>query len=519
MPLLPSLGCKREALTIPPQLLFRRSTCRKCQGAAECPALDPPLAVSCHIPQHVRKVCFICSVMRVEKAGGRERAGARQTAERRDGDPLNGGYKEYYLRDAQGTIMATYKYADNGTSLKVTDRPVYGSSRIGSFTRQMELMGEPAMHQWPYTQPMQAPLKRYELTDHLGNVAAVVTGRLLPGNGSGASKQAELISAQGYEAFGSLLPGRNYNSASSSHLFQGQLHDDEIYGSTGTNYAFEYRMHDPRAGRFWSVDPLAFLFPWNSPYAFSENRVLDMVELEGLEAAPTEDKRPMDPGAIDKVEDWSITKQRPSNFMADDDAPSAPSAPSASQAPPSPKHSGGATSGQSRASSSFSNTPPSGKNYFAGDQLAPFGFNAAWSSVESFINKVKPPDPFDWFAGGLEYNLGSILKDRAKYGRISNPVIVKTPLLNVSTSAKILRSAGSVLRFAGGAAAFMGAVDISSRWRSGQISTGRALLEGTITGAGFFGPIGLGVSIVGSVGVSAYDRYTEKGCIICWDGF
>lgn len=65
------------------------------------------------------------------------------------------------------------------------------------------------------------------------------------------------------------------------------------------------------------IDSLAFYFPWNSPYAFSENRVLDMVELEGLEAAETEDKKPVGSNAIDKVEEWSITKQRPSNFMAD----------------------------------------------------------------------------------------------------------------------------------------------------------------------------------------------------------
>jgi RHS repeat-associated protein len=37
--------------------------------------------------------------------------------------------------------------------------------------------------------------------------------------------------------------------------FQGQEHDDEINGSTATSYAFEYRMHDPRIGRFLSVDP------------------------------------------------------------------------------------------------------------------------------------------------------------------------------------------------------------------------------------------------------------------------
>ena len=45
-------------------------------------------------------------------------------------------------------------------------------------------------------------------------------------------------------------------------------------------------MDDSRVGRFWSVDPLASKYPHNSPYAFSENRLLDGVELEGLERAP-----------------------------------------------------------------------------------------------------------------------------------------------------------------------------------------------------------------------------------------
>lgn len=43
-------------------------------------------------------------------------------------------------------------------------------------------------------------------------------------------------------------------------------------------------MHDPRLGRFLSVDPLAPEYPWNSPYAFAENRVISALELEGLEA-------------------------------------------------------------------------------------------------------------------------------------------------------------------------------------------------------------------------------------------
>lgn len=66
------------------------------------------------------------------------------------------------------------------------------------------------------------------------------------------------------------------------YAFQGQERDDEIKGA-GNSYNYEYRMHDPRIGRFFAIDPLAPKYPHNSPYAFSENRVIDGVELEGLE--------------------------------------------------------------------------------------------------------------------------------------------------------------------------------------------------------------------------------------------
>jgi hypothetical protein len=59
--------------------------------------------------------------------------------------------------------------------------------------------------------------------------------------------------------------------------------DDEIKGE-GNSVNYKYRMHDPRLGRFFSVDPLAAKYPHNGTYNFSENRVMDAVELEGLEA-------------------------------------------------------------------------------------------------------------------------------------------------------------------------------------------------------------------------------------------
>jgi hypothetical protein len=67
------------------------------------------------------------------------------------------------------------------------------------------------------------------------------------------------------------------------YAFQAQEKDDEIKGE-GNSINYTYRMHDTRLGRFFAVDPLHKEFPWNSCYAFSENRVIDAIELEGLEA-------------------------------------------------------------------------------------------------------------------------------------------------------------------------------------------------------------------------------------------
>ncbi len=62
--------------------------------------------------------------------------------------------------------------------------------------------------------------------------------------------------------------------------FNNQEQETEL----GEYYSFEYRVHDARLGRFLSVDPLMMKFPWNSTFAFCENRVIDSRELEGLES-------------------------------------------------------------------------------------------------------------------------------------------------------------------------------------------------------------------------------------------
>jgi len=79
-----------------------------------------------------------------------------------------------------------------------------------------------------------------------------------------------------------LQPGRHGNTSDYRYGFQGQEMDNEVKGE-GNSINYKYRMHDPRIGRFGSPDPLVSKYPHNSPYAFSENRVIDSRELEGLE--------------------------------------------------------------------------------------------------------------------------------------------------------------------------------------------------------------------------------------------
>jgi RHS repeat-associated protein len=79
--------------------------------------------------------------------------------------------------------------------------------------------------------------------------------------------------------------------------FQGQEKDDEIKGA-GNSVNYTYRMHDPRLGRFFAIDPLAAEYPWNSTYAFSENRVVASIELEGLEAVDLSDGSQVHTGPV-----------------------------------------------------------------------------------------------------------------------------------------------------------------------------------------------------------------------------
>jgi RHS repeat-associated protein len=81
--------------------------------------------------------------------------------------------------------------------------------------------------------------------------------------------------------------------------FQGQESDPEIKGE-GNSVNYKYRMHDPRIGRFFAVDPMSNVYAHYSPYLFSGNRIIDAVELEGREPTPYEKSSTGTEGAMKK---------------------------------------------------------------------------------------------------------------------------------------------------------------------------------------------------------------------------
>ena len=84
-------------------------------------------------------------------------------------------------------------------------------------------------------------------------------------------------------SFGMLLPNRHGSSTAYRYGFQGQEKDDEIKGE-GNSINYTFRMHDPRVGRFFAVDPLSDDYSFYSPYQFSSNSPILDIELEGLES-------------------------------------------------------------------------------------------------------------------------------------------------------------------------------------------------------------------------------------------
>lgn len=205
-----------------------------------------------------------------------------------------GGVQTWYVRDATGNVMSLYtkgNSAVNGGNLTQTETHLYGSKRmgIGLWNTDMQQIASPEV----------VPLrglgngtstgfvrgnKRFELPDHLGNVLATISDKKRAVSTDSTSisyYMPDVLSTQEYYSFGMGMPGRNTNSSGYRYGFNGMENDNEVKGN-GNQIDFGERIHDPRSGRFMSVDPLANKYPFQSSYAFAANSPITLIDVRGM---------------------------------------------------------------------------------------------------------------------------------------------------------------------------------------------------------------------------------------------
>ncbi|MDX2248315.1 MAG: RHS repeat-associated core domain-containing protein [Bacteroidia bacterium] len=261
----------------------------------------------------------------------------------KSGDKEDEWHYTYYARDATGQIMAVYEktylnpeyVSDPGwpgvewlpaggeylTLFRSAEYHLYGSSRLGlhlyvdTLKAQVFRTGSVAFTPegyWldtthltpalpiPYFAPPEDVTyfhtltrgeKRYELTNHLGNVLSTVSDRKLQLTDDGETVSGYTADVWGVNdyaqrhpfrdyAFGMLMPGRNQRRGGYRFGFQGKESDGEIYGA-GNSLDFGARVYDSRVGRWWSVDALTDSYVSWSPFNFVLGNPLRLIDPTG----------------------------------------------------------------------------------------------------------------------------------------------------------------------------------------------------------------------------------------------
>ena len=161
----------------------------------------------------------------------------------------------HYVRDAAGLLLSIYKteYPISGTpTTRQVELPIYGTGRVAMYYRGDPIQGT-------------SDQKYYQLTDHLGNVRAVI---------SRVGNTPVVVTARDYYPFGWPLPGRSLEGTEQyRYAYQGQERDPETEWE-----AFELRMWDGRLGRWMSIDPAR---QYASPYVGMGNNPVVKVDPDG----------------------------------------------------------------------------------------------------------------------------------------------------------------------------------------------------------------------------------------------
>jgi RHS repeat-associated protein len=181
-----------------------------------------------------------------------------------------------YIRDASGNEMATYSMS--GDSLTWKSSSIYGSSRVGVYdaNKLLEVGGQSIAP--TTTVHITRGLRKYELSNHLGNVLVVVSDKrtsVCDPNMQVTHYEADIVMAQDFHPFGSVMNGRSWSNENYRFGFNGK----ELQVELGDVYDYNARISDNRLGRWFSLDPI-INSSW-SGYTLLKNSPICMVDPSG----------------------------------------------------------------------------------------------------------------------------------------------------------------------------------------------------------------------------------------------
>jgi RHS repeat-associated protein len=170
---------------------------------------------------------------------------------------------QYYVRDVAVTVMAIYNEPSESTSAELVEVPIYGVSRLGIYYKNVKT--------------------NYELTEHLGNVRAVVTksnatpslfADYYPGEDGALRKCPVDIFSERASLSRWRMPNRNV-TGDYRYGYQGQFAETDP--ETGKP-AFQLRLYDPRINRWLTTDPYN---QYHSPYVGMGNDWVNSIDPDG----------------------------------------------------------------------------------------------------------------------------------------------------------------------------------------------------------------------------------------------
>lgn len=209
-------------------------------------------------------------------------------------DPNNDNIiTDYYVRDAQGNVMAVYQQIATSNDLEWKEQHLYGSKRIGLWRPNANLtLNANTTPYFENTAAITYGTKTYELSNHLGNVTATISDRKIAADtdedGIADYYIPQLRSATEYYPFGLEIHTRSNNFSDYRFGFNGKEADTNKEWGELTHYDYGFRIYNPSIAKFLSVDPLSPEYPWYTPYQFAGNNPIKFIDLDGLEPAVKE---------------------------------------------------------------------------------------------------------------------------------------------------------------------------------------------------------------------------------------